>query len=138
MDKVVVDESGCWIYTGSRNPYGYGYTLIGSRLDGSRRRAMTHRLVYEDTVGPIPAGLDLDHLCRVRACCNPDHLEPVTRQVNLLRGETIPAANAAKTECRKGHEYVGANVGRDKQTGARICRACRAEQQRERRARRTA
>ncbi|MBO0885095.1 MAG: HNH endonuclease [Mycobacterium sp.] len=82
-----------------------------------------HRIAYTWLVGPIPEGFDLDHLCRVRSCVNPAHLEPVPRRTNLLRGRTIPAANAAKTHCPHGHPYDDTNTVRNK-TG-RLCLACR-------------
>lgn len=76
-------DSGCFIFTGALDPHGYGRVGLGSRAEGT---AMAHRVMYEQMRGPVPAGLDLDHLCRVRACCNPFHLEPVTRLVNVRRG----------------------------------------------------
>ena len=69
-----------------------------------------HRYAYEELVGPIPEGLQLDHLCRNRSCVNPDHLEPVTCRENLRRGETLNAANLAKTHCPAGHPYAGENL----------------------------
>jgi hypothetical protein len=83
MARVRVDESGCWIFTGALSTSGYGRVGRGARAEGL---AQTHRVTYEHLVGPIPEGLDIDHLCRVRACCNPAHLEPVTRRENCLRG----------------------------------------------------
>lgn len=76
-------DTGCLIYTGSLNAYGYGVVGLGGRDAGT---ALVHRVVYELLRGPIPAGLDLDHLCRRRACCNPFHLEPVGRLENVRRG----------------------------------------------------
>lgn len=91
--RVEKRESGCWEFTGALNT-GYG------RISGPGGRLLyTHRLAYELLVGTIPEGMDLDHLCRNRACCNPDHLEPVTRRVNLLRGETLTAAHAEGRDC---------------------------------------
>jgi hypothetical protein len=78
-----VDADGpCWLWTGAKNRGGYGVISKGRR-DGV---AIVHRVVWELLVGPIPEGADLDHLCRIRECCNPDHLEPVTRAVNVARG----------------------------------------------------
>lgn len=125
LARVAVAESGCWLWTGSCDPSGYG-TL---KLEGRTRRA--HRLAYELLVGPIPDGLQLDHLCRVRNCANPDHLEPVTNQENSRRGRALI------THCPKGHPYSGDNLrlhvrknGRDVN---RECRECvRAAMARER------
>ena len=75
--------SGCWIYLGQLNRNGYGTFLI------KRKRKMVQRYVYENLVGPIPEGYVLDHLCRVRCCCNPAHLEPVTVQENTRRGNAL-------------------------------------------------
>ena len=86
-----------------------------------------HRVAYEAAVGPIPEGLQLDHLCRNTLCTNPAHLEPVTCRENLLRGNTLQAANAAKTHCPYGHPYAGENlrVRRLKSGGlGRSCREC--------------
>src|SRR5699024_8246546 len=83
----------------------------------------SHRTMYQAVIGPVPAGLDLDHLCRNRACCNPAHLEPVTRQTNLLRGNTIPARRAAVENCPKGHPYDADNTLTDR-LGRRNCKAC--------------
>lgn len=115
-----VTESGCWIYMGSLNKLGYGRMSIGSRTDGTQRKAASvHRIAYELLRGPIPPGLDIDHLCRVRCCVNPDHLEPVSERVNIIRGQSPSAINAAKTECpRCGGPYRGRN------RGGRVCPKC--------------
>ena len=75
-------NTGCWLWSGARAANGYGFC----RHPITRRMSNVHRVVYEQECGPIPKGLDLDHLCRNPACVNPDHLEPVTRAVNLARG----------------------------------------------------
>ena len=103
----------CWIWTGKLNRDGYGPT--------STRRAM-----YRRAKGSIPDGYELDHLCRVRACMNPDHLEPVTRRENVLRGTSFAAVNAAKTHCKNGHELSGENV-HIRPSGWRACRTCKRE-----------
>lgn len=111
----------CWIWTaGLRN--GYGHMTIGRREDGTD---YAHRIAYRLMVGPIPDGLQLDHLCRDTRCVNPEHLEPVTQQENLLRGETIAARNARVTHCPRGHEYTAANTY--EHAGTRHCRACWAD-----------
>lgn len=85
---------------------------------------MAHKWAYESIVGPVPEGMELDHLCRNRACVNPAHLEAVSRRVNQLRGLSISAKNARKTHCVHGHPLTGENVYEWR--GSRYCRACRA------------
>ena len=119
------DRDGCWLWTGHVGPHGY------ARFDGV---AWAHRWSYEHFVGPIPVGLEIDHLCRNRSCVNPDHLEPVTRRENLLRGDTFASRNAAKTHCIHGHEFTPANTY-VAAGGGRYCRTCRAERERRRKAR---
>jgi hypothetical protein len=127
--KFVIDQvTGCWVWTGAVNGgarSGYGYF----------RKRRAHRVAYEAWVGPIPEGLVLDHLCRVRRCVNPSHLEPVTVRENLLRGDTLQAHNAAKTHCIRGHKLSGKNLRLQKKRSrlARICRTCHREEQRRRR-----
>jgi hypothetical protein len=82
-----------------------------------------HRVSYEAFKGPIPDGLTIDHLCRNRACVNPEHLEPVTMRVNCLRGESPAAVHARKTHCPKGHEYSAENTYRHK-GNHRMCKLC--------------
>lgn len=82
-----VDASGdCWVWVGARKDNGYGHIFLEKREDGSSKTGLAHRVSWELLVGEIPEGLDLDHLCRNRACVKPDHLEPVTRSINLRRG----------------------------------------------------
>lgn len=110
---------GCWTWTGYREK-GYGRFF----LDQAHRSVRAHRLAYEQGRGPIPDGLQLDHLCRNRACVNPAHLEPVTQRTNILRGASPSALNAQKTHCPNGHSYSEDNV-RVTQDGYRECRTCR-------------
>jgi len=116
-ERVEVDESGCWLWRLAKTRNGYGRAKL------EQRAYMAHRLAYVARHGSIPPGLHIDHLCRVRHCVNPDHLEAVTCQVNTLRGETLPAANARKTHCPKGHEYTPANT-RYGHKRKRACRTC--------------
>ena len=79
------DPDACWIWPGSTcggKVHKYGQITVGSRQDGTRKLRRTHQVMYEALVGPVPDGLELDHLCQVKLCCNPRHLEAVTHQVN--------------------------------------------------------
>lgn len=82
------DVTPCFLWTGRINSKGYGTILVGSRTDGSRRTVRVHRVAWAESVGPLPSGLEPDHLCRVTRCWNPDHLEWVSHQVNIKRGAT--------------------------------------------------
>lgn len=110
-------NSGCWLWTGSLNPGGYAQMSINGRP------RHVHRFSYEHFVGPIPAGLQIDHLCRNRSCVNPDHLEPVTQRENIMRGIAISAQNARKTHCKNGHEFTQDNTRTNKR-GYRWCKKC--------------
>lgn len=128
--NIEINADGCWLWCRALSRDGYGWFKVGGRM------AVAHRWIYERLVGPIPDDLQLDHLCHSRAvaagtcsggrchhraCCNPEHLEPVTSQTNLLRGATLQAANAAKTECSRGHPFDA----KDKRQ--RYCKTCKRE-----------
>lgn len=115
--RVERQDGGCWLWLGPVNVEGYGTAISDGRRQGA------HRLVYELLVGPIPEGRQLDHLCRVRRCVNPEHLDPVSQRENILRGHGSPALNARKTHCVNGHEFTDANTGR-KRNGNRYCKTC--------------
>lgn len=135
LARTLAGPGGCLLWQGALTPNGYGTLSRGTAPN--RTRWLAHRYAYTLAVGPVPTGLDLDHLCRVRACINPEHLEPVTRRENLLRGQTINAIRAAQTSCVNGHPFDEANTAR-RPDGTRRCRACHREQERRRHERRRA
>ena len=110
LDKVAISAGGCWEWAAFRNADGYG------RFNDGQRIVAAHRFAYERFVGEIPDGLQLDHLCRVRHCVNPDHLEPVTALENGLRGENPNFVAARTGTCRAGLHQMAA--------GRRGCTAC--------------
>ncbi|MFI6103193.1 HNH endonuclease signature motif containing protein [Streptomyces sp. NPDC051310] len=113
--RVKKTES-CWLWTAHLTAAGYGQISV----DGNVRLA--HRVAYQLLKGEIPGDLCLDHLCRVRSCVNPDHLEPVTLRENTRRG--FPGApQKARTHCPRGHEYDADNT-RVNRRGQRSCKAC--------------
>lgn len=131
IDRIMrrLDVADCWVFTGAKTAAGYGAVGLGGRVAGI---GLVHRIVYAHLVGPIPEGMQIDHLCRNRACCNPDHLEAVLPLVNVRRG--ISPANHARirhTHCRRGHEFTPENTVTTKRQ--RYCKTCRSESERRRR-----
>jgi hypothetical protein len=137
MRRVRISSvDGCWEWLGRTTRDGYGRVDVGSRTDGTRGQASTHRVAYEHYVGPIPEGFELDHLCRNRSCVNPAHLEVVTHVENMRRstvGDVARARQLAITHCPRGHEYAGRNLYVNPQ-GGRHCRTCVSARQRAKRA----
>lgn len=111
---LVAHLTGCWIWLLVRNPEGYGLFRVNGKT------VLAHRFSYEQKHGPIPDGLQSDHLCRVRSCVNPDHIEPVTPKVNTNRGVNH---NKEKTHCLRGHVLSGKNLY-IRPDGDRECKAC--------------
>ena len=132
LAKIEVQPSGCWLWIGAKTGNGYGQLSIGGRRANGGRLVYAHRFAYEMWVGPIPEGKELDHLCRNRACQNPDHLEPVTRQENARRGDT---GHWVRSDyCLRGHPLFGDNVyAHDMARHCKTCNAGRAKQYRRRR-----
>jgi hypothetical protein len=127
--RHVITENGCWNWIGPSNGNGYGRIS-----NGKGRFVYVHRASYERHVGPIPAGREIDHLCRNRACINPAHLEPVTSQVNTQRG----LKGDLKMYCNKGHLRTPENTSSyQRYTGktTRYCLICKHEADRKNRQR---
>lgn len=112
--------SGCWIWKGALDKEGYGIFSIGKK----NKRAQ--RLSYEHWNGKLIKNLTIDHLCRNRACVNPEHLEQVTNKENLARGQGFGALNSKKTHCPKGHPLSGENLYQ-RSDGRRVCWICKKE-----------
>lgn len=118
-DRVTVDQDGCWIWVAHVDRKGYGKFACNG----------AHREAYRALVSAEIDGLDIDHLCRVRACVNPVHLEAVSHAENIRRGRS-GAPQAERTHCPRGHEYSGDNLYIGKKAKGqtnRQCRACKAE-----------
>lgn len=129
---AIVKADGCWLWTRANNGR-YGLLSVNGR------DRLAHRFAYEHFRGPIPVGMQIDHLCRKSLCVNPDHLEVVTNRQNTLRGVSNAAVNAKKTHCLNGHEFTPENTRLDRKHKVgveRVCRTCLREYWRQRRRKR--
>ncbi len=115
--SIPVTESGCIIWIGCCDAKGYGRMSINYKKYGA------HRASYELAKGPIPIDRQIDHLCRVRCCINPDHLEAVTVQENISRGQGIAVQRKRQTHCIYGHPLSGDNllIQKGRYRGCRLC-----------------
>jgi hypothetical protein len=120
FEKVEKKSDGCWLWLGASDKQGYGKV----RREG--KTLLAHRMSFQLTHGEIPDDLQLDHLCRVTSCVNPEHLEPVSQAENFRRGES-GEANRAKTHCAQGHPFNEENTYINPVSGWRACRTCRRE-----------
>ncbi len=134
--KIAKTPDGCWLWIGKTLPNGYGQFAV-KQAPGAWGHVFAHRFAYETFVGPIPSGLIIDHLCRVRNCVNPAHLEPVTYSQNSLRGNNV---NRAKTHCKNGHAFSQDNTRYEPRAHGRLssrrCLVCQREYDRRRRSKR--
>lgn len=128
LKHVSIDtRSGCWLWLAHVAHNGYGKFYVGSRTDNSRKTIPAHRFSYEHFKVKVPHGFQIDHLCRVRNCVNPNHLEHVTPRENILRSTSFIAVNAKKTHCKRGHAFTSDTTWNYK--GRRICKVCRFDTQ---------
>lgn len=125
LEKVEVTKAGCWLWTAAKT----GSTHRYGAFVWNGQQSTAHRFAYEFWRGPIAEGMSVDHLCRTPPCVNPDHLEVVSQGENILRGDTLPAFNAKKTECVRGHPFDLFNT-LNAANGSRQCRTCKRERQR--------
>jgi len=114
-----LDIGVCWEFTGARNPDGYGRFHIGGRV------AYAHRVAWAMLVADLTDDLDIDHLCKNHACVNPDHLQPVTTEINTARGESFAAQYARATHCQRQHEFTPENTYWSTNPNGRKRRACK-------------
>lgn len=125
--SVVVDAAGCWLWQKrlTQAPDGGGYGKFWWNVPGHSENWLAHRAAWVIYRGLIPAGLTIDHLCNVRRCVNPAHLQLATVRENVLRGNGWAARNARKTHCNNGHLFTPETTGQQKK--GRFCRICRRE-----------
>jgi hypothetical protein len=119
---LIIDPNGCLLWTGTTTgDDGYGRIMVDGQM------VPVHRVMYEMFVGPIPEGLELDHVkalgCRHKNCASPVHLEPVTGRENKMRSDSVCAINNRKTRCKYGHKFTPENTYISPK-GYRYCRTC--------------
>lgn len=130
VEAIELGEGGCWLWNRAVDRYGYARFKANGEVLG-------HRFAYLTWRGPIARNLTIDHLCRVRRCVNPEHLQCVSALENTMRGQSFVVANAAKTHCPKGHPYdekntfwfITARSASEREQWGRGCRICRRRQQ---------
>ena len=121
LNKITKDDDGCWVWSGAKfkkNSGNYGQIRIGGRKDGKLVRA--HKISYQEFVGEIPKGLELDHLCHNTLCVNPKHLEPVIHAENMKRRK-----DSNLPYCKHGHKYTPRTTYIRPDNGYRECKICR-------------
>ncbi len=137
IEGIELGDHGCWLWVRAKNHGGYGTITVGGK------KLSAHRVAFETLMRPIPENMQIDHLCSVRHCINPEHMECVSGFVNTMRGKGFAAANALKTHCPHGHRYEAGNtrwtIVRRHANGyvqwGRRCRECIKLEKREYRAR---
>lgn len=118
LDKIIIDKNGCWVWIGAKRRRNYGCMKIFGKMVPS------HRFIYEYYNNEIDPNLTIDHLCRNTSCANPTHLEQVTIQENIQRGNGISVINSKKTHCNNGHPFSCFDNLRILSNGERRCKIC--------------
>lgn len=126
QDRIRKDEGGCWLWTSTKSD---GYGLFNSRHLNPFTTRRAHRVIYQAVRGKLPQSVSLDHLCRNRACVNPEHMRCASNRENVLAGVGVTATNKRKTHCIRGHELSGKNI--ESYSRFRSCRACHVIRQRQ-------
>lgn len=124
LSKIEVNpENGCHDWIGPVSVYGYGSHWV--KGEEGWKKYYVHRLAYVLAHGELREDMTLDHLCRNRACCNPEHLEPVSLKKNIMRGDSPSAHHSRKTHCHRGHEFTKENTGIYKGAKGKPMRRCK-------------
>lgn len=121
-----VTETGCWLWTGGLQGNGYGHFNL-KKINGIQPKILAHRWSYKYHKGPIEDGLELDHICSIKSCVNPEHLRPVTHKENCIKSN---AARKNKNICIRGHKFTPENTY-ERNDGRRTCRICLRNNRRE-------
>lgn len=130
-DNTITDQNGCWVWQKRIQWNGYAQICVGSRTDNSRKNVNAHRASYEAFVGPLKQGFHIDHLCRNRACVNPEHLEQVTPKENVHRSDAVYKRLMSKTRCIWGHAFTDKNTYIWPKSGHRTCKQCSRQRHRQ-------
>ena len=135
IERIEVDpRTGCWLWRGHRDPRGYGRFSPPGRRTSAKVSSLAHRWAFERFIGPVPAGLVLDHFyCDTTSCANPCHVRPATQRENVLRSDSPVAWRLAQTHCKRGHEFTPQNTC-VRPDGRRKCKRCNADAEALRRA----
>lgn len=126
LQKYIVTPSGCWEFTGCKNPLGYGMICVREGDIGKSYKVRAHRASYEKVKGPIPEGYHVHHVCENKSCINPDHLIALTPQdhiVNYTPG-SWSYENRHRTHCNKGHERTPENRREVRTRDSYVCKIC--------------